>query len=340
MQQMITEQQSVPLTIDECIDALGKRYSVLQSLCRHANIFPNQVSEIMRNHCPDTIEQLAVHDWCHYNDLPNKDLEAVQAILTPLCQKYQLTFEALYQLLRLQQLHLERYRTAGYDEYFFNKVTSQTQDTINTIVQGNIRLAKHTVFQFQPRNRDDFENTLHAAHDGLLAAAQRFKLSMGNNFDTYATHFIRGYIQKSRQKSQKQTSMLSYSLDQENIKEPGKEDTNLDHDEIQESIEVILNQLKTREKCVLMLRYGLANSEPRHLQEISDFLQISTETLTQYLTRKQSLETVGEKIQRTGELTRRIEKKAIEKLRKYFKNETQKRFLTGSVQSKAEATLK
>ncbi len=178
----------------------------------------------------------------------------------------------------------------------------------NLLVEKNMRLVAHIAKKYSSSGLE-YEDMLSIGTIGLIKAINTFNFDKGNKLATYASRCIDNEILMVIRNMKK--SANDVSLDEPIGKDKeGNEITFIDiittdEDDVTEQIsnkyyikkiyEIIDKVLSQREKEIIVYRYGLYRSETKTQQEIADYFNISRSYIS------------------------RIEKKAINKLKKALK---------------------
>lgn len=176
----------------------------------------------------------------------------------------------------------------------------------NELIEHNLRLVAHIIKKYYSSYRDQ-EDLISIGTIGLIKAASSFNSEKGTKFATYASRCIENEILMHFRQKRKSMQDVSIS-DPIDIDKDGNSITLMDivHDDenILEQIDLsiqskklyhfIENQLEPREQKILAYRYGLYNMRPLPQREVAKKMDISRSYVS------------------------RIEKKALEKLKKYF----------------------
>lgn len=190
---------------------------------------------------------------------------------------------------------------------YVNRCKEGDQKAKDILIERNLRLVAHIAKKYHQGERE-MEELISVGTVGLIKAINTFDNTKGNRLVTYASKCIENEILmmiRSERKRMKEISLY------EPIKtdRDGNEISLLDIIEFQgkdvldeydkwESIEWLRNKmnilLTEREKTILILRYGLSGKEELTQREVAKRLNISRSYVS------------------------RIEKKALEKLRKSY----------------------
>lgn len=167
------------------------------------------------------------------------------------------------------------------------KVSHGDRNARNKLIEHNLRLVAHIVKKYysQSKNQDDL---ISIGTIGLIKAVDTYKNGSGTRFATYASKCIQNEILmyfRSRKKLSAEVS-LSDTID---IDKDGNPLTYMDivsvDDTIAEELDIkimsektrkiILNDLDSRERQIIVSRYGLDGEKPLTQRELSTKLRIS-----------------------------------------------------------------
>ena len=146
-------------------------------------------------------------------------------------------------------------------------------------VQDHIRLV-HWMSRKYSWSDAEYEELVSSGMEGLLVAKERFDPSKGYKFVTYATWWVRSYVQKAVNSHIKENHQ---SLDQEDklgrmaIDKVVAEEADTQVD-MTEDIMMVLAPLAPRERLILGRRFGIHIDTPREgreeaVQEVRDMLK-------------------------------------------------------------------
>ena len=196
--------------------------------------------------------------------------------------------------------------SAEEEELLFSKMKSGDHSARAKIIEHNLRLVSHIIRKYYS-SYGDCDELLSVGSLGLIKAVDSFKSEKGTRFATYGAKCIQNEILmffRSKKKSDFEVS-INETID---IDKDGNPLTYLDiisvDDTMAETIELeghvervrYLTEkvLDGREKEIIVLRYGLMGYLPKTQREVAKHLGISRSYVS------------------------RIEKKALEKLKKAF----------------------
>ena len=197
--------------------------------------------------------------------------------------------------------------TAAEERYYLQKYTEGDLEAKHILIERNLRLVAHVIKKYQNLNEDP-EDLISIGTIGLIKAITTFNPHRNNRLAAYASKCIHNEILmmlRNKKKTARDVSLYqSIGTDREgneiclyDIMEANEEDVHeklILKENIQKLYEKLESSLSRRERMVLKMRYGLYGEEEYTQREISRLLGISRSYVS------------------------RIEKGAIEKLRKYF----------------------
>ncbi len=196
--------------------------------------------------------------------------------------------------------------SAKEEKQLFEKAKLGDMQARNTLIERNLRLVAHIAKKYYSANYDT-EDLISIGTIGLIKAIDSFNTSNGARFATYAGKCLQNEILMYF-RSQKKTAFESSLSDAVETDKDGNPLTYMDiiscDDDIAEQIDMkiktkkmldsIENVLSEREKNIIIMRYGLYCIKPQTQREVAKKLGISRSYVS------------------------RIEKSALEKLRKCF----------------------
>ncbi len=195
------------------------------------------------------------------------------------------------------------------EKYYIQKYTEGDLEAKHILIERNLRLVAHVIKKYQNLEEDP-EDLISIGTIGLIKAVVTFNPDKGNRLAAYASRCVENEILmylRSKKKAGKEVSLYEpIGTDREgneirlyDIIET-EEDDIPDKIHLKENIQILYekveNELSSREKLVLKMRYGLYNGEEYTQREIARQLGISRSYVS------------------------RIEKSAVEKLREHFKD--------------------
>ena len=191
------------------------------------------------------------------------------------------------------------------EKKLFEKARSGDMKARNSLIEHNLRLVAHIVKKYYTSAKDQ-DDLISVGTIGLIKAIDSFDINNGTRFATYAGKCLQNEILmyfRAQKKHQGVTSVNDYvDVDKDGnpltyleiIASPDdivdKIDIKIKTEKIRKAIDTVLD---TREKQIIMLRYGLCKSGRHYAQkDVASKLGISRSYVS------------------------RIEKSAIEKIRK------------------------
>lgn len=197
--------------------------------------------------------------------------------------------------------------TPSEEKQYIQQYTEGDLHAKHILIEHNLRLVAHVVKKYQYLDEDP-EDLISIGTIGLIKAVVTFNADKGNRLAAYASKCIENEILmylRSKKKSKKEVSLYEpIGTDREgneiklyDIIETDEEDVSEKiylRENIQKLYEKVESELSDRERLVLKMRYGLYSGEEYTQREIAKQLGISRSYVS------------------------RIEKSAVEKLRKVF----------------------
>ncbi|WP_416199196.1 RNA polymerase sporulation sigma factor SigK [Sporanaerobacter sp.] len=197
------------------------------------------------------------------------------------------------------------------EEYYLDLYEQGDEEARNILIERNLRLVAHIVKKYTNTGKD-LDDLISIGTIGLIKAISTYDKEKGTRLATYAARCIDNEILMTIRADKK--SKVEISLQEPiGVDKEGNEISLIDIlgtdadeviDEVDLKIQVkklyskINEVLKGREKTIIELRYGLVDGGCKTQREIANFLGISRSYVS------------------------RIEKRAIKKLNKAFKNQS------------------
>ena len=208
--------------------------------------------------------------------------------------------------LRLNSGSFPKPLTPQEEQMYLSRAAEGDLEARNVLIERNLRLVAHIMKKYYAQT-DDQEDLISIGTIGLIKAISTFDPTKGIRLATYAARCVENEILmyfRSQRKSAMDVSMSDYI-------ETGKDGTALSLMDVVSEDEDLFEKISTREdvrllgrymeavlddreRQVLVLRYGLGGGEPLPQREVALRCGISRSYIS------------------------RIEKKALEKLRKAF----------------------
>ena len=183
------------------------------------------------------------------------------------------------------------------------------EEARNLLIEKNLRLVAHVAKKYATSNVEQ-EDLISIGTIGLIKGINSFKVEKGSKLSTYVSRCIDNEILMHLRATKKLNSevylnepigkdkddnVVTLQEVLENNERPIEEEVDIKM-KIKFLYEKMKSILKTREKTILELRFGLGGHKPKTQHEIAEMLGISRSYVS------------------------RIETKAIDKLSKEFKN--------------------
>jgi RNA polymerase sporulation-specific sigma factor len=196
------------------------------------------------------------------------------------------------------------------EQYYLEEYRKGNEDAKNILVERNLRLVAHVVKKYSNTGRE-IDDLISIGTIGLIKAIITFDDSKGTRLATYAARCIENEILMTIRASKKTKTEVSLH-DPIGIDKEGNEislidilgsdcDIVLDEVELKMQVKKLYQKmekiLKSRERVVIEMRYGLSNGLVKTQREIAEILGISRSYVS------------------------RIEKRAIKKLYRALYNE-------------------
>ena len=194
------------------------------------------------------------------------------------------------------------------EQLYFEQMEMGDENAKNKLIEHNMRLVTHIIKKYYSQNQDQ-DDLISIGSMGLIKAVMTYDYEKGNRFSTYASKCIENEILMYFRSLKKTAGDLHFDSPIDTDKD-GNQLTLMDiiSDEVSvvDKIELVIrseqlyeyieNSLDEREAEILILRYGLYNRYPLTQREVAKKLGISRSYVS------------------------RIEKKAIEKLKKCYRS--------------------
>jgi RNA polymerase sporulation-specific sigma factor len=221
-------------------------------------------------------------------------------------------FEIIFEKLFAFALHLEEKMSfpeplsAAEERMYLERMLSGDKRAKDVLIERNLRLVAHVVKKYYSANEDS-DDLLSVGTIGLIKGVQSFDPSKGVRLATYAARCIDNEILMYFRNKKKTMLDISFEepIEHDCDGNPltlmdivAQEDTVLDEickkKYLGKLYDYIESMTDSREKQILILRYGLDGNEPMTQNEVARMLGISRSYVS------------------------RIETKIIKKIRKYF----------------------
>ena len=196
--------------------------------------------------------------------------------------------------------------SAKEEQECFFKMSQGDTDARNRLIEHNLRLVAHIVRKYYSSAKEQ-DDLVSIGTIGLIKAIDSYKYDSGTKFATYAGKCLQNeilmYFRSQKKLSQEVSINETIDIDKDGnpltyIDIISVDDTIADDLEIKmssEKVARIINQsLEGREKEIIIYRYGLAGAKPLTQGEVASKLGISRSYVS------------------------RIEKKALDEIKKHF----------------------
>jgi len=169
---------------------------------------------------------------------------------------------------------------------YLRKMEEGDQESRRLLIEHNLRLVAHVIKKFE-RIGEEKEDLISIGTIGLIKAVNTFNRKKGTRLATYAARCIENEILmflRSAQKRKQEVSLQEpIGIDKEGneitlMEVISTDDGILDTVELKllrEKLSQMMSKLKAREKIVLMMRFGLDNSQRYTQKQIASRLGIS-----------------------------------------------------------------
>lgn len=194
------------------------------------------------------------------------------------------------------------------EEYYLHEYWNGNLKARDILIERNLRLVAHVVKKYYAANQDQ-EDLISIGTIGLIKAVTSFKAGRGTRLATYAARCIENEILMQFRSNKKIQNEVHFSDPVDSDKD-GNTLTFMDivfqPDDILDNIDkkanarrlyACLETLPTREKTIIIMRYGLYDTKPKTQRQVAKKLSISRSYVS------------------------RIEKKALEHLKQAFECE-------------------
>ncbi len=173
------------------------------------------------------------------------------------------------------------------EQYYLIKAKKGDQEAKNKLIEHNLRLVVFLAKKYENTGYD-LEDLVSIGSIGLIKGIETYKIDKNIKLATYASRCISNEILMFLRKNKKRKKEISLE-DSLNYDAEGNElhledilgtDTDLVSDAYEQSasknfIAKEINKLNQREKQIMVLRYGLNNSESYTQKEVANMLGIS-----------------------------------------------------------------
>ena len=219
-----------------------------------------------------------------------------------------LILSGLLYSLQLQTGSFPKPLTAQEEQHYLALAAQGDLEARNVLVERNLRLVSHILKKYYA-NASDQEDLISIGTIGLIKGISTFDGSKGARLATYAARCVENEILmyfRSQRKSSQDVSLSDYIETGADgaplalMDVVGQEEDLLEHfsnrQQLRQVCQAVDRVLSPQERQVIVLRYGLDGGTPRRQREVAELTDISRSYVS------------------------RIEKKALEKLRRALEN--------------------
>ncbi len=174
------------------------------------------------------------------------------------------------------------------EKEYFSKMKNGDKVAEEVLIKHNLRLVAHISKKYKNSNIDS-DDLISIGSIGLMKAIKTFSYDKGNNFSTYASRCIENEILMTFRSDKKNANavylddVISIDKDGNNLSlyeilkdTDASVDVQIENKIIYKKIEkIIYEKLSSRERNILILRYGLMGKIPKTQIELADELKIS-----------------------------------------------------------------
>lgn len=158
----------------------------------------------------------------------------------------------------------------------------------NRIVQANLRLVV-SVAKKMVDHANSLDELISDGNLPLIRAVEIFDFERGTRFSTYATWAIRNSLYRSTPRNRRRltryrtgTKAAFEILSDHRFRPRGRESY---HRGLRAAIDRMLSELDSRDRAIVLSRFGLDDDRPRRFREIAEQFNLSTERVRQLLNR-------------------------------------------------------
>ena len=271
---------------------------------RIAAILSHEIAFIMHDSFRTGGAEQAAHDALDFARLvetgsaeaplaPGKKLPGLSALYQRMCATPLL--EARMEQVCFRHMNWHKYRAnvlraklapqgvAGEEVFEIESHLREADRIRNYILQANCRLVMSIVKKFS-ESRDHFEELVSESLLTLAGAAEKFDISRGFRFSTYATRSIQRRLYRFLTQRQKQRRRFLNNSDENLTATVAEREFDLDSEATLDSValEALLAKLDRRERLIVEARFGLRNlGKKQTFLEIGNRLKISKERVRQ-----------------------------------------------------------
>lgn len=205
-------------------------------------------------------------------------------------------------------------KVLSYEEqqYLFKNINSKNR---KKLIECNLKLVVFVAKRFFNRSYESLTpmDLIEAGNIGLIEAIEKFDYKKGCRFSTYASYYIKKeiikeiynadrmirrpyYYEYQKSKNVEEKIERVYSLDETIINatmnnsdvlgafikdESINMEEKIEQEELKKIISNALNELPSRQKEIIFLRYGFNNENPKKLEEIANVFGLTRQRIKQ-----------------------------------------------------------
>lgn len=174
------------------------------------------------------------------------------------------------------------------EKMYFEKMKAGDKQSEEILISRNLRLVAHIAKKYKYSNLE-IEDLISIGSIGLMKAVKTFSYEKGNSFSTYASRCIENEILMTFRSNKKEVNavylddVISIDKDGNNLSlyEILKDDSDPVDEQIEQKMlykrieKIILEKLPTREKEIIINRFGLCGVIPKTQIELASEYNIS-----------------------------------------------------------------
>ncbi len=187
------------------------------------------------------------------------------------------------------------------EEYYLKKYFQGDKNAKDTLINHNLRLVAHICKKYA-KSEQDMEDLISIGTIGLIKAINSFSSEKNFKISTYASRCIENEILMYLRVTKKNKAEVSMStiigVDkdgndmelEETLNDDSKDAVDTIYNKMitKQVLEYIENELPSREKYIMQLRYGLNGHKQETQQEVADKLGISRSYVSRIETKVQN----------------------------------------------------
>lgn len=189
--------------------------------------------------------------------------------------------------LQLSDRSFPRPLTAKEESYYLEKAAQGDLEARNILVERNLRLVAHIMKKYYTQTADQ-EDLISIGTIGLIKGISTFNATKGARLATYAARCVENEILmyfRGQKKTNQDVSLSDYIETGADGAALSLMDVVSDEEDLLETVsmrerieqvrQAVEEKLESREKQVIILRYGLGGAAPQRQREVANILRIS-----------------------------------------------------------------